>query len=119
MPGGMKDDASIEGALLLELAKEAFSKQIAKRVRPLARTFVEQWMRCELWLYPAVIQKHRNELHTFKTAVIEVLRGTNIDDMLVICRTTRPDLDDLWATSAAREKLTKEVEKSIDAVRAL
>jgi len=115
----MKDEGSIEGALLLELAKEAFGKQIAKRVRPLARTYVEKWMQCELWLHPAVIQRHRNELHTFKGAVIEVLQTSSVDDMLAICRATRPDLNDLWATPAAREKLKKEIDRSIEVVKEL
>lgn len=115
----MKDEGTMEGALLLELAKDAFAKQIAKRVRPLARTFVEKWMRCELWLYPSVIQRHRNELHTFKVAVIEVLKTSSIEEVLAICRTTRPDLDDLWRTRAAHEKLTKELRKSIEAIEGL
>jgi hypothetical protein len=115
----MKDEESIEGALLLELAKDAFGKQIAKRVRPLARSYVERWLRCELWLHPAVIQRHRNELHTFKAAVTEVLRTSSVDEMLAICRATRPDLNDLWATPAAREKLKKEIDRSIEVVKEL
>ena len=105
-----------EGPLLLALAKEAFRKQIAKRVRPLARSYVEKWMACELWLYPAVIQRHGNELHSYRDVVLEVLRVTSVDEMLLICRKTRPDLDDLWSKPAAREKLSKEIVKSIAAV---
>jgi len=33
-----------ERALLLELAKDSFRQQIAKRVRPLARSYVEKWL---------------------------------------------------------------------------
>src|SRR6266508_1941731 len=106
-----------EGPLLLALAKDAFRKQIAKRVRPLARGYVERWMACELWLYPSVIQRHRNELHSYRDVVIEVLRHTSLDDLLTICRETRPDLNDLWSKPAAREKLSKEISKSIEAVR--
>ena len=105
-----------EGPLLLALAKEAFRKQIAKRVRPLARTYVEKWMLCELWLYPAVIQRHGNELHSYRGVVLEVLRSTSLDEVLLICRETRPDLNDLWSKPAARDKLSKEISKSIEAV---
>src|SRR5437773_1865155 len=57
-PLGMVDEPP-ETRLLLELAKEAFRQQVAKRVRPLARSYVERWMGCELWLYPSVIQRHQ------------------------------------------------------------
>jgi hypothetical protein len=108
-----------EASLLLDLAREAFRQQVAKRVRPLARSYVERWMGCELWLYPSVVQRHGNELHSYKAVVLETLRNTNLDDMLSICRTTRPDLDDLWRRPAAREKLRREIEKAIEAVQAL
>ena len=102
--------------LLLSLAQEAFRKQIAKRVRPLARSYVERWLACEFWLYTAVIQRHGNELHSYRDLVLEVLRNTSLDELLGICRETRRDLDDLWARPAAREKLAKEVAKAIEAV---
>ncbi len=105
-----------EGKLLLQLATTAFRQQIAKRVRPLARTYVERWMRCELWLYSSVVQRHGNELHMYRSVVLEVLRKTKVDELLSICRETRPDLTDLWSNPAARTKLTKEIEKSIEAV---
>ena len=117
-PGGMVDEPT-DTRLLLELAKESFRQQVAKRVRPLARSYVERWMGCELWLYPSVIQRHQNELHSYKTVVIETLRKTSLDDMLSICRKTRPDLEDLWKKPAAREKLGKEIEKAIEAVQTL
>ena len=107
-----------ERALLLELAKDSFRQQIAKRVRPLARSYVEKWMKCELWLYSSVVQRHTNELHSYKTVVLQTLRTTSVDDMLAICRTTRPDLTDLWSKPAARAKLQKEIEKAIEAVEA-
>src|SRR5438552_16140413 len=116
-PLGMVDEPP-ETRLLLELAKEAFRQQVAKRVRPLARSYVERWMGCELWLYPSVIQRHGNELHMYKAVVLETLRNTSLDDMLGICQATRPDLNDLWAKPAARAKLQREVERSIDAVKA-
>src|SRR5436853_553405 len=75
-------------------------------------------MGCELWLYPSVIQRHGNELHSYKAVVIETLRKTSPDEILSICRTTRPDLDDLWKKPAARDKLKKEIERAIDAVEA-
>ena len=104
--------------LLLELAKDAFRQQVAKRVRPLARSFVERWLNCELWLYPSVIQRHGNEIHSYKAVVLETLRKTSLDEMLSICRATRPDLSDLWAKAAARMKLQKEIEEAIRAVEA-
>src|SRR5256712_12531734 len=116
-PGGVAKEPT-ERALLLELAKDSFRQQIAKRVRPLARSYVEKWMACELWLYPSVIQRHGNELHMYKAVVLETLRNTSLDDMLGICQATRPDLNDLWAKPAARAKLQREVERSIDAVKA-
>ena len=106
-------------ALLLDLAKDAFHRQVAKRVRPLARSYVERWMGCELWLYSSVVQRHMNELHSYKNVVLETLRKTSLDDMLSICRTTRPDLEDLWASPEARAKLGKEIERAIAAVRDL
>ena len=108
-----------ETALLLNLAKDAFRSQVAKRVRPLARSYVERWMGCELWLYPSVVQRHANELHSYKHIVIETLRKTTIDEMLSICRATRPDLDDLWKRPAARDKLRKEIDQAIQAVSGL
>jgi len=65
-----------------------------------------------------VIQRHSNELHSYKMVVLQTLRTTSIDDMLAICRATRPDLADLWSKPAARAKLQKEIEKAIEAVEA-
>src|SRR5206468_2581501 len=67
--------------LLLELARESFRQQVAKRVRPLARSFVERWMNCELWLYPSVVQRHGNELHSYKAVVLETLRKTTAPNL--------------------------------------
>lgn len=117
-PFGMGDEPS-ERPLLLDLAKESFRQQVAKRVRPLARSYVERWMGCELWLHPSVIQRHQNELHSYKTVVIETLRNTSLDEILSICRRTRPDLDDLWKRPAARDKLRKEIETAIATIETL
>ena len=112
-------DQETEHRLLLELAKEAFARQVAKRVRPLSRGFVERWMKGELWLYPDVVQHHATELRAYKTVVLEVLRATSIDEMLDICRKTRPDLTYMWHDPAARVKLTKEIDEAVKAVEAL
>lgn len=112
-------DESADKALLLNLSKDVFRSQVAKRVRPLARSYVERWMGCELWLYLSVVQRHANELHSYKHIVIETLRKITIDEMLSICRTTRPDLEDLWKRPAARGKLKKEIDRAIEAVEAL
>lgn len=106
-------------ALFLDLAKGAFRSQVEKRVRPLARSYVERWMKCEFWLYPAVISRHATELRGFRPVVLEVLRKTTVDEVLEICRRARPDLSYLWQDPAAREKLSKELAESIKAVEAL
>jgi len=108
-----------EKALLLDLAKSAFRSQVEKRVRPLARSYVERWMKCEFWLYPAVLSRHATELRGFRPVVLEVLRKSSVDEMLEICRRTRPDLAYLWQDPAAREKLSKELSESIKAVETL
>src|SRR3989442_791407 len=82
------------------------------------RSYVEKWLKCELWLYSSVIQRHSNELHSYKAVVLQTLRTTSLDDMLAICRTTRPDLVDLWSKPEARAKLQREIEKAIEAVEA-
>lgn len=108
-----------EHRLLLELAKEAFEKQVAKRVRPLSRGFVERWMTGDLWLYRDVVSHHGTELRAYKPIVLEVLRATSVDAMLDLCRKTRPDLTYLWHDPAARAKLTREIDESVKAVQAL
>lgn len=108
-----------EHRLLLELAKEAFTKQVAKRVRPLSRGFVERWMKGDLWLYRDVVGHHATELRAYKPVVLEVLRSTSVDEMLDICRKTRPDLTYLWHDPAAKAKLTEEVDEAVRAVQAL
>src|SRR6059036_3393200 len=75
-PDGVATEPA-EGALLLELAKDSFRQQIARRVRPLARSYVERWLKCELWLYSSVIQRHSNELHSYKAVVLQTLRTTS------------------------------------------
>lgn len=108
-----------ERGLLLELAKSAFSNQVGKRVRPLARSYVERWLRDEFWLYPDVVRRHATELRAFRPVVLEVLRASSVDEMLAICRRTRPDLDDLWGKPAARGKLVREIDEAVRAVEAL
>lgn len=108
-----------EHRLLLELAKDAFAKQVAKRVRPLSRGFVERWMKGDLWLYRDVVSHHATELRAYKPVVLEVLQATSIDEMLDICRKTRPDLTYLWHDPAAKVKLAKEIDEAVQAVQAL
>lgn len=108
-----------EHRLFLELAKDAFTRQVAQRVRPLSRSYVERWMKGEFWLYPDVVGRHATELRAFKPIVLEVLRATSVDEMIDICRRTRPDLTHLWHDPAARAKLTREIEEAIRAVEAL
>lgn len=108
-----------EHRLFLDLAKDAFTRQVAKRVRPLSRGYVERWMKGELWLYPDVVRRHATELRAFKPVVLEVLRATSVEEMLDICRRTRPDLTYLWHEPAARAKLTREIEEAVKAVEAL
>ena len=108
-----------EHRLFLELAKEAFDRQVAKRVRPLSRGYVERWMKGEFWLYPDIVRRHATELRAFKPVVLEVLRATSVEEMLDICRRTRPDLTYLWHDPAARSKLTREIEESVKAVEGL
>ena len=115
----MAPEGESEASLLLDLAKDAFARQVAKRVRPLARNYVERWMTCEFWLYTSVVKRHGTELRGFKPVVLEVLRETRVDEMLGICRQTRPDLNDLWSQPAAAEKLRAELERAIRAVEAL
>ncbi len=115
MAGRTESDES----LLLGLAKDAFHRQVAHRVRPLSRSYVQRWMASEFWLYPAVLARHSTELRAFKPLVLEVLRDSYADEMLVICRETRADLVDLWSSPAAREKLQKELQESVRAVEAL
>lgn len=112
----------VEGAelpLFLSLAKDAFARQVERRVRPLARSYVERWAACELWLHTSVVRDHATELRMFKPVVLETLRNTTVEEMVAICRRTRPDLNDLWSQPAARAKLTQEIERSIVAVERL
>src|SRR5574337_2006523 len=95
-----------EHRLFLDLAEDAFARQVAKRVRALSRGYVEGWMKGDFWLYPDIVRRHGTELRAFKPVVVEVLRATSVDEMLDICRRTRPDLTYLWHEPAARERLT-------------
>ncbi len=108
-----------EHKILLELAKDAFAKQVAKRVRPLSRGYVERWMKGDFWLYPDVVRRHTTELRFYKPVVLEVLRATSVDEMLDICRRTRPDLTYLWHDPAARAKLAQEIDQAMKAVQEL
>ncbi len=108
-----------EHRLLLELAKDAFTRQVAKRVRPLSRGYVERWMKGEFWLYPDIVRHHGTELRAFRPVVLEVLRATTVEEMLDICRKTRPDLTYLWHDPAARTRLSQEIDEAVKAVEAL
>ena len=115
----MSDALPADRPLLLDLAKEAFRRQIAKRVRPLSRAYVERWTRGEFWLHTSVVQRHRAELRAYKDIVLETLRTTTVDEMFAVCRQVRPELDDLWSSPPARGRLTMERERSIDFVESL
>ena len=108
-----------EHRLLLELAKDAFTRQVAKRVRSLSRGYVERWLKGEFWLYPDIVRRHGTELRAFRPVVLEVLRATTVEEMLDICRKTRPDLTYLWHDPAARTRLSQEIDEAVKAVEAL
>jgi hypothetical protein len=105
--------------LLLELAKDAFARQVARRVRPLARSYVERWLKGEFWLYKSVILENERELRGYAAIVLETLRRTSTKELLDLCRTTRPDLDDLWSDPASKTRLSQEIAGAIEAVEAL
>jgi len=115
----MTDALPPDRMLLLDLAREAFRNQIAKRVRPLARSYVEHWMTGGFWLYLSVVQRHRAELRAYRDVVLETLRATTEEEMLAVCLRVRPDLGDLWSSPAARERLRMERERSIEFVESL
>ena len=115
----MSDAVPADRPLLLDLAKEAFRRQIAKRVRPLSRAYVERWTRGEFWLHTSVVQRHRAELRAYKDIVLETLRTTSVEEMLGVCRRARADLGDVWSSAAARERLSMERDRSIEFVESL
>jgi len=115
----MRSEEKSDIPLLLELAKDAFSRQVAKRVRPLARSYVERWTKGEFWLYRSVVKENERELRGYQPVVLEVLRNTTTRELLAMCRKARPDLEDLWSTPAAEAKLSQEITKVIEAVEAL
>ncbi len=115
----MAEVALGDAGLFLDLAKDAFRRQIAKRVRPLARSYVERWTGGEFWLYSSVVNRHRSELRAYRDVVLETLRSMSVAEMLAICRRERPDLDDLWSKPAARERLEQERDRAVDFVERL
>jgi len=115
----MKATETADLPLLLDLAKDAFARQVARRVRPLARGYVERWTKGEFWLYRSVVLENERELRAYKPVIIETLRNTTPHELLAICRATRPDLNDLWSTPAAEARLSQEIGKAIEAVEGL
>src|SRR2546430_15370953 len=110
-PDGVATEQS-EGALLLELAKDSFRQQIAKRVRTLARSYVEKWLKCELWMYSSGSKGHSKELHSDKADVLHTLRTPSLDEMAAICGTRRPDRVGVRSKRAARAELPTETQKA-------
>lgn len=108
-----------ESGLFLDLAKDAFRRQIAKRVRPLARSYVDRWLTGEFWLYTSVVNRHRAELRAYRDVVLETLRAVTVAEMLEICRRERPDLDDVWSGAGARTRLSQERTRAIEVVEKL
>jgi hypothetical protein len=119
VPPTVKAEETSDLPLLLGLARDAFKLQVAKRVRPLARSYVERWARGEFWLYRSVVRESERELRAYKAVVLETLRHTEVRELLKICRDTRPDLDDLWSLAEAKTRLAKEIAMAIEAVEAL
>src|SRR3990172_3457383 len=115
----MKATETADLPLLLALAKDACARQVARRVRPLARGYVERWTKGEFWLYRSVVLENERELRAYKPVIIETLRNTTPRELLAICRATRPDLNDLWSTPAAEARLSQEIGKAIEAVEGL
>ena len=84
----MKATETADLPLLLDLAKDAFARQVARRVRPLARGYVERWTKGEFWLYRSVVLENERELRAYKPVIIETLRNTTPRELLAICRAT-------------------------------
>lgn len=95
-------------SLLLEMARGAVLAKVAQRVSRLSRGYVEGWIAGDFSLVDRVAQKHENEIRAWKDVVLQTIVSITVDDLLQICKETRPDFTDLWENETARERLMEE-----------
>jgi hypothetical protein len=101
------------------MARQAVMNKVAHRVRPLARGYVERWILGEFSLVDGVARRHENEIRAWKDVVAATMVAITVDELLRVCRETRPDLADLWGTEGARRRLAEEWRKAHAWVRTL
>jgi len=94
------------------MARHAVLNKVAQRVRPLSRGYVEQWIAGKFSLVDTVARRHESEIRAWKDVVLETMGTMTVDELLGVCRTTRPDLNDLWNDPGARRKLSEEWRKA-------
>lgn len=101
------------------MARQAVLNKVAQRVRPLARSYVERWVGGEFSLVDSVARRHEPEIRAWREIVLETMASLTVEDLLRVCRDTRPDLNDLWGGEGARQRLSEEWGKAHDYVRRL
>lgn len=106
-------------SLLLEMAREAVLAKVAQRVGRLSREYVEGWVRGEFSLVDRVAERHGTEIRAWKDVVVETMRALTVEDLLDVCRATRPDFADLWDTDGARDRLAGEWSRAQEYVKGL
>jgi len=96
----------------MDMARHAVLNKVADRVRPLARSYVERWVAGEFSLVDSVTRRHESEIRAWKDLVLTTMDAVTVDELLDVCRRTRPDLNDLWDSAGARGRLTEEWRKA-------
>ncbi|MFQ6013450.1 MAG: hypothetical protein ACE5LS_07390 [Thermoplasmata archaeon] len=99
-------------SLLVTMAREATLVKVAQRVRPLSRGYVERWIAGEFSLADQVVQKHANDIRAYRDLVLQTMDALTVEDLLLRCEETRPDLEDLWGSPEAHERLAEEWDKA-------
>ncbi|MEE9593311.1 MAG: hypothetical protein V3W28_07005 [Thermoplasmata archaeon] len=95
-------------SLLVTMAREATLAKVAQRVRPLSRGYVERWIGGEFSLADQVVQRHANDIRAYQELVLQTMDGLSVEELLLKCEETRPDLGDLWGSKKAHARLSEE-----------
>ncbi|MFQ5919866.1 MAG: hypothetical protein ACE5I4_07480 [Thermoplasmata archaeon] len=103
----------------MTMAREATLAKVAQRVRPLSRGYVERWIGGEFSLADQVLLKHANDIRAYQDLVLQTMDSLTVDDLLAKCEETRPDLEDLWRSDGAHQRLSGEWQNARAAVAAL
>jgi len=86
-------------------------QSLAARDPAEVRTWATKWLKGEVSFIEDLLKDRIDELRPYKAIAIQVLQRLTVDDLRRACHGGRPELDDVWDSGPARQRMESELKE--------